>query len=72
MNVCVVDEQTNELIAYISDEHDSIFKDGYKIINYGNNEPIFNSDNEKVYVKENAFTINSLRGNENESKSDNI
>ena len=58
MNRCVVDASTNELIAYISDEHDNIIKNGYNIINYGKSEPIFESINGTVYVKPNAFELN--------------
>ena len=57
MNRCVVDANTNELIAYISDEHDNIIKNGYNIINYGKSEPIFESINGAVYVKPNAFEL---------------
>lgn len=57
MNKCVIDAKTNELIAYLSDTHESIIKDGFDIIEYGNNEPIFQDINGIVYVKTNAFEI---------------
>lgn len=57
MNKCVIDAKTHELIAYTSDEHENIIKDGYEIINFGNNEPIFVDIDGVVYVKENAFEI---------------
>lgn len=57
MNRCVIDANTNELIAYISDSHDNIIKDGYELIEYGCTEPIFKDVNGKVYVKTNAFGI---------------
>ena len=57
MNKCVIDAKTHELIAYISDEHENIMKDGYEIINFGNNEPIFADIDGAVYVKENSFEI---------------
>lgn len=58
MNKCVIDAKTHELIAYISDEHENIIKDGYEIINFGNNEPIFVDIDGIAYVKENSFEIN--------------
>ncbi len=58
MNRCVIDSKTHELIAYISDEHENIIKDGYEIINFGNNEPVFVDIDGVVYVKENSFEIN--------------
>lgn len=57
MNKCVIDSKTHELIAYLSDEHENIIKDGYEIINFGNNEPIFVDVDGVVYVKENSFEI---------------
>lgn len=57
MNKCVIDSKTHELIAYISDEHENIIKDGYEIINFGNNEPIFVDIDGVVYVKENSFEV---------------
>ncbi len=57
MNKCVIDEKTHELIAYISDEHENIIKDGYEIINFGNNEPIFVDIDGVVYVKRDSFEI---------------
>lgn len=57
MNECVIDAKTHELIAYISDEHENIIKDGYEIVNYGNNEPIFVDIDGVVYVNENSFEI---------------
>lgn len=57
MNKCVIDSKTHELIAYLSDEHENIVKDGFEIINFGNNEPIFDDIDGAVYVKENSFEI---------------
>lgn len=57
MNKCVIDSKTHELIAYLSDEHENIIKDGCEIINFGNNEPIFVDIDGVVYVKENSFEI---------------
>lgn len=57
MNRCVIDAKTHELIAYISDEHENIIKDGYEIINFGNNEPIFVDIDGVVYVKRDSFEI---------------
>ena len=57
MNKCVIDSKTHELIAYLSDEHENIIKDGFEIINFGNNEPIFVDKDGVVYVKENSFEI---------------
>ena len=57
MNKCVIDAKTHELIAYLSDEHENIIKDGYEIINFGNNEPIFVDIDGVVYVKDNSFEI---------------
>ena len=58
MNKCVIDSKTHELIAYISDEHENIIKDGFEIINFGSNEPVFFEVNGIVYVKDNSFEIN--------------
>ena len=57
MNKCVIDTKTHELIAYISDEYENIIKDGFEIINFGSNEPVFVDVNGIVYVKENSFEI---------------
>lgn len=59
MNRCVVDIKTNELIAYISDTHTNIVKNGYEIIEYGCTEPIFTTVGDLTYVKPNAFEINT-------------
>ena len=58
MNKCVIDVKTHELIAYISDEYENIIKDGFEIINFDNNEPIFVDIDGAVYVKENSFEMN--------------
>lgn len=57
MNKCIIDSNTNELIAYISDEHESIVKDGFEIIDYGNNEPIFEDRNGDIFVKSNTWLM---------------
>ena len=57
MNKCVIDAKTHELMAYLSDEHENIIKDGFEIINFGNNEPIFVDIDGVVYLKENSFEI---------------
>lgn len=57
MNKCVIDTKTRQLIAYISDEHENIIKDGFEIINFGNNEPIFVDIDGALCVKENSFEI---------------
>lgn len=57
MNKCVIDANTNELIAYISDSHENIVKDGCEIIDYGCAEPIFEDVDGVVYVKTNAFGL---------------
>ena len=57
MNKCVVKANTNELIAYLSDEHENIVADGFEIVNYGKNEPIFEDVNGTIYVKANAFEM---------------
>lgn len=68
MNRCIVDNQTNELIAYISDTHENIVKDGYEIIEYGCTEPIFTDIDGRIYVKDNAFTIDLNEGEDNVRK----
>ena len=57
MNKCVIDAKTHELIAYISAERENIIKDGFEIIDFGNNEPVFVDVNGIVYVKGNSFEI---------------
>lgn len=57
MNKCIVNAKTNELIAYISDEHENILKNGYEVIDYGNNEPVFTERDGVIYVKENSFEV---------------
>ena len=66
MNRCIVDIQTNELIAYISDTHENIVKDGYEILEYGCTEPIFTDIDGRIYVKDNTFTIELNEGGFNE------
>ena len=61
MNTAVI-SRTGELIAYISDKHDNIIKDGYEIINYGNSEPVLEDKGGKIYVKDNAFTVDLKDG----------
>lgn len=61
MNRCVIDANTNELIAYISDCHKNIIKDGYEIVEYGCTEPIFEDVDGIVYVKTNSFELNMRR-----------
>ena len=62
MNICIVDNQTNELIAYISDTHENIVKDGYEILEYGCNEPVFTDVEGHIYVKDNTFIFAQKRG----------
>lgn len=62
MNRCIVDNQTNELIAYISDAHENIVKDGYEILEYGCNEPVFTDVEGHIYVKDNAFITAKKKG----------
>lgn len=62
MNRCIVDNQTNELIAYISDTHENIVKDGYEILEYGCTEPILTDIDGRIYVKDNTFTIELNKG----------
>lgn len=57
MNVCVVDKQTNELLAFVSDKKECIEHDTVSIINYGDNEPIFEERDGKIYVKENTWMM---------------
>lgn len=57
MNICVVKADSNELVAYASDEHENIIMNGYNIINFGENEPILHEVDGKVCVKDNAFGI---------------
>lgn len=64
MNRCVIDANTNELIAYISDSHENIIKDGYEIIEYGCTEPVFEDIDGVVYVKTNSFEIDMRREKE--------
>lgn len=57
MNKCIIDANTNELIAYISDEHESIVKDGFEIIDFGNNEPVFEDRDGDIFVKSNTWLM---------------
>lgn len=62
MNRCIVDNHTNELIAYISDSHENIVKEGYEILEYGCNEPVFIDIDGHIYVKDNAFITAQKKG----------
>ena len=64
MNRCVIDANTNELIAYISDCRENIIKDGYEIVEYGCTEPVFEDVDGIVYVKTNSFELNMRREKE--------
>lgn len=57
MNVCVVDKQTNELLAFVSDKKECIEHDSISIINYGENEPIFEERDGKVFVVDNTWLM---------------
>ena len=57
MNICVVKADSNELLAYVSDKHENIIKEGYNIIIFGETEPILHEVDGKVCVKDNAFGI---------------
>lgn len=57
MNICVVKADTNELIAYVSEEHENIIMNGYNVIIFGKSEPILHEVDGKVCVKDNAFGI---------------
>ena len=56
MNVVITDE-FGELVAYITDTTNCIIKGGYNLINYGNNEPVFEELDGRVYVQENKFIM---------------
>lgn len=56
MNAVITDD-TGELIAFVSDTNPSILKRGYDVIYFGNNEPVFEEIDGKVYVQENKFII---------------
>lgn len=55
MNICVVDSQTGELLAFISDTKECIMHDSVSLINYGENEPVFEERDGKIYVVNNAW-----------------
>lgn len=55
MNVCVVDKQTNELLAFVSDKKECIEHDTISIVNYGDNEPIFEERDGKINVVDNTW-----------------
>lgn len=50
MNICIVDSQTYELIAYVSVDRETIVKEGYEILDYGCKEPTFKDINGTVFV----------------------
>ena len=56
MSIVVVDSD-GELVAYISDTV-NIVNNGYEVIDYGDNEPVFEDINGRVYLKENSFILN--------------
>ena len=67
MNVVITDEKTGALVAYITDqigEHETaIVCDGYEVKSFGNNQPVFEADEDgNVYVKENAFIMDPIGG----------
>ena len=58
MNKVVINEQ-GELIAYVSDKHDNIIMNGYDIIDYGSNEPVFTTDMfGRIILSDNKFIVN--------------
>lgn len=55
MNTCVVDKRTGELLAFISDKKECIEHDNVSILNYGDNEPVFEERDGKIYVVGNTW-----------------
>ena len=65
MNVVITDEKTGALVAYVTDKignnETAIVCDGYEIHSFGNNQPVFETDeNGNIYVKENAFIMDPV------------
>ena len=57
MNICVVNNQTGELLAFISDTKECITHNSVSLINYGENEPIFESKDGKIFVVGNSWLM---------------
>lgn len=55
MNICAVNNQTGELLAFISDKKECITHDSVSLIYYGENEPIFEERDGKIYVVNNTW-----------------
>ena len=62
MTKIVINKATNEVIAVIAKTQE-IVKDGYDVINFGNNEPVLQDVCGEIYVKENSFVVD-LKGAE--------
>ena len=62
MNIAIVDAE-NRLITLITNDEVAIVKDGYDVINFGNNEPVLQDVCGEIYVKENSFVVD-LKGAE--------
>lgn len=60
MNIAIVDAE-KRLIALITNDEVAIVKDGYDVINFGNNEPVLQDVDGEIYVKENSFVVD-LKG----------
>lgn len=65
MTYTIIENGTNRLIACISNDKDSIVADGYEIIAYGDNEPIFEDLGDGyIVVKRNAWEMRLQMGEE--------
>lgn len=67
MNVVITDQRTGALVAYVTDQvgnrETAIVCDGYEVQSFGNNQPVFEADEDgNVYVKENAFIMDPIGG----------
>lgn len=50
----------NEVLAYISDD-EVITRDDVEVIDFGDNEPVFEDVDGHVRIKENSFFIQSVK-----------
>lgn len=55
---CIVDAETNEVIACInSNNKDSIIRNDMKLEYFKDSEPVFHEEDNKIFLSESTFTI---------------
>ena len=63
MNIAIVDDE-NRLITLIANDEIAIVKDGFEIINFGNNEPVLEDIDGEIFIKKNSFVMDLTEGAE--------